>query len=227
MTDITGAQIIAKMEALGKAAKGYSESADGGTGPDYYDCSGLVQKTLTDLGVSGVPRTSEAQWTWAQQQGTAHNGMPSSPEVGDLIFANFGDEVSPGHVGIYAGNGQVYSAEDPSSGIQLSSLASWGSNVTGWASVPKTTYSPSDGGGGGQGVLGDLAGLGSVATSIGGLAKDFDNVSTAFSHLIDPTFWFRIGAFLVGLALLGAAVYTLVKASGINVPTPTIVPVPI
>ena len=149
------------------------------------------------------------------------------PEVGDLIFANFGNEVSPGHIGIYAGNGQVYSAEDPSSGIQLSSLASWGSNVVGWASVPKATYSPSDGGGGGQGILGDIAGIGQVGSAINDLAKDFSDVATAMSWLTNPSHWFRIGAFFVGIALLGAAVYTLVKASGVNVPTPTVVPIPI
>lgn len=219
---ITGSQIITKMESLGKAALGYSETTDGGVGPQYYDCSGLVQKTLTDLGVSGVPRTSEEQWAWVQKAGTAHTGMPSNPQVGDLIFANFAGEVSPGHIGIYAGNGQVYSAEDPASGIQLSSLSSWGSNVVGWATVPNSSETGSDAG---QGLnLSDLTGLGGVASSIGDLAKDFSDVATAAAWLTDKGHWFRIGAFFVGVILLGTAIFTFINSSGV---APTVVPVPV
>jgi Peptidase family M23 len=82
-------------------------------------------------------------------------------------------------------------------------------------------------GSGGGSLLGDVAGLTSIGSAISGMAKDFDNVSTAFSHLIDPGFWFRIAAFIVGTALLGLAIFVLVKGAGGDIPTPTVVPIPI
>ena len=224
---VSGSDIVTKMEALGKAALGYSESADGGVGPQYYDCSGLVQTTLTDLGISGVPRTSEEQWSWVQGAGTSHTGVPSASQLspGDLVFANFGDEVSPGHVGIYAGNGQVYSAEDPSSGIQLSSLASWGSNVTGWATVPSSSET-NTGGSTGDSLTGDLGALGTIATNIGDIGSSFADVAQVFTYLggsSSQQHWFRIGAFFAGIALLVLALMLITRAK----PEPIPVPIPL
>ena len=54
-----------------------------------------------------------------------------------LVFAQFpGDNASPGHVGIYVGNGQVLCAEDPAAGIGYSTLESWGSNIVGYGRAP-------------------------------------------------------------------------------------------
>lgn len=131
---ITGSQIISEAEKLGKAATGYSETADGGTGPQYYDCSGLVQQTLEKLGAQNVPRTSEEQWSWAKHI-TASQLQP-----GDLVFAQFpGDNASPGHVGIYVGGGQVYSAQDEALGIGNASLSSWSGNIVGYGKVPNSS----------------------------------------------------------------------------------------
>ena len=125
---VTGAQIVAEAEKLGAEAIGYEL---GGTGPQYYDCSGLVQAVLTSLGVPGVPRTSEEQYAWANPV----SGADLVP--GDLVFAQFpGDGTTPGHVGIYVGGGEVYSAQDPAAGIGLASLASWKGNIVGYGSYP-------------------------------------------------------------------------------------------
>ncbi|GAA5058612.1 NlpC/P60 family protein [Nocardia callitridis] len=71
----------------------------GATGPDQFDCSGLVQWAFKQVG-KDVPRTSEAQSTY---------GTPVAKEdmqAGDVVF--FYSEVS--HVGIYAGNGLMLHA---------------------------------------------------------------------------------------------------------------------
>ena len=51
----------------------------GGTGPDAFDCSGLVMMAYQAAGMN-IPRTSEAQWAWGPQ-------VPASQaEPGDLVF---------------------------------------------------------------------------------------------------------------------------------------------
>ncbi|MCP2299698.1 NlpC/P60 family protein [Nocardia amikacinitolerans] len=71
----------------------------GATGPDKFDCSGLVQWAFKQVG-KNVPRTSSAQ---------ASYGTPVSKEnmqPGDVVF--FYSDIS--HVGIYAGNGLMLHA---------------------------------------------------------------------------------------------------------------------
>jgi peptidoglycan DL-endopeptidase CwlO len=65
----------------------------GGTGPDVFDCSGLVMMAYRAAGV-GIARTSEAQW--------ATEPHVSSPQPGDLVFfaGADGTVTSPGHVGL-------------------------------------------------------------------------------------------------------------------------------
>ena len=77
----------------------------GGTGPDAFDCSGLVMMAYRAAGVL-VPRTSEAQWAWGPQ-------IPASQaEPGDLVFfaGADGTPTSPGHVGIVIGGGLMIEA---------------------------------------------------------------------------------------------------------------------
>jgi cell wall-associated NlpC family hydrolase len=104
----------------------------GGTSPSGFDCSGLVQYVLNELGVT-APRTSEEQYSWA----TPVSSADLAP--GDLVFAQFpGDNASPGHVGIYLGGGEVLSAEDPSLGVGTSTLASWAGNIVGYGAPPSS-----------------------------------------------------------------------------------------
>ena len=77
----------------------------GGTGPDSFDCSGLVMTAYRTAGVS-IPRTSEAQWTWGPQ-------VPANQvEPGDLVFfaGSDGTPTSPGHVGLVIGGGKMIEA---------------------------------------------------------------------------------------------------------------------
>jgi cell wall-associated NlpC family hydrolase len=52
----------------------------GGTGPDAYDCSGLVMQAYSAAGIS-IPRTSEEQWAWGPHVSTpSRETWCSSPE---------------------------------------------------------------------------------------------------------------------------------------------------
>jgi cell wall-associated NlpC family hydrolase len=67
------------------------------------DCSGLVQKTFGDLGIS-LPRTAAEQ----QQVGTPVASLADA-QPGDLLF--FGQPAY--HVAIYAGNNQIIESPEP------------------------------------------------------------------------------------------------------------------
>ncbi|MGO8961488.1 MAG: C40 family peptidase [Streptosporangiaceae bacterium] len=77
----------------------------GGTGPDSFDCSGLVMMAYRAAGID-LPRTSEQQW--------AHGPRISRSQVrpGDLVFfaGSDGTIKSPGHVGLVIGGGLMIEA---------------------------------------------------------------------------------------------------------------------
>lgn len=68
----------------------------GANGPDGFDCSGLTQEAFRSVGVE-LPRISDEQG----RAGTSVSAADAEP--GDLVHW-------PGHVGIYAGNGEVWHA---------------------------------------------------------------------------------------------------------------------
>ena len=77
----------------------------GGTGPDAFDCSGLVMQAYAAAGIA-IPRTSQQQWTWGPH-------VPASQaRPGDLVFfaGSDGTATAPGHVGLVIGNGQMIEA---------------------------------------------------------------------------------------------------------------------
>lgn len=95
-----GARIIAEAEKYIGVRYVY-----GGTSPSGFDCSGLVQYTLKNVGIS-VNRSSRDQYK---------NGVAvarSDLQAGDLVFFSKGGSIT--HVGIYAGNDKVI--HSPSAG---------------------------------------------------------------------------------------------------------------
>lgn len=80
----------------------------GATGPDRFDCSGLMVWAWAQAGVS-LPRTSHGQFT------NLRSVSRSELQPGDLVFAG-----SPRvhHVGMYIGNGQI--VHSPRSGYTVS-----------------------------------------------------------------------------------------------------------
>lgn len=87
----------------------------GGTAYKAWDCSGYVQWVYRKAGIQ-VPRTE--QW----MAGTS----TSRPQPGDLVVQNPDGPNHWGHVGIYAGNGMMYSALNPEVGTLLHPVA-WNS----------------------------------------------------------------------------------------------------
>ncbi|HET8931751.1 MAG TPA: NlpC/P60 family protein [Acidimicrobiales bacterium] len=72
----------------------------GGTGPNSYDCSGLMLRGFQAAGISSMPRVSQGQQVWA----TPIDAKDAQP--GDLVF--FGTPAY--HVGIYIGGGLMIDA---------------------------------------------------------------------------------------------------------------------
>lgn len=83
----------------------------GATGPNSFDCSGLVRAAFKNAGVD-LPRTTFQQIT----SGVAVS--KAELRLGDLVFAD------PGHVALYSGNGNVIEA--PHSGAVVREVAMWG-----------------------------------------------------------------------------------------------------
>jgi len=77
----------------------------GGTGPDSFDCSGLVMMAYRGAGVN-IARTSEQQWA------TEVRVPASQVQPGDLVFfvGADGTPTSPGHVGLVIGGGKMIEA---------------------------------------------------------------------------------------------------------------------
>lgn len=85
----------------------------GGTTPDGFDCSGLVQYCLNSLGIS-IDRVAEDQF---------NAGMPVSRDElqpGDLVFFEQNGYIH--HVGIYAGNNMMIHAPHTGDVVRYQSL---------------------------------------------------------------------------------------------------------
>jgi cell wall-associated NlpC family hydrolase len=80
----------------------------GGAAFKAWDCSGYVQWIYRQVGIN-LPRVE--QWKVGQRTETPHPG--------DLVVQNPQGPDNWGHVGIYAGNGMMYSALNPSAGTLL------------------------------------------------------------------------------------------------------------
>lgn len=86
----------------------------GGSGPDAFDCSGLVSYAYQQIGVA-VPRTA------AQQFAAATPVQRGELRPGDLVFFRLQSrEVS--HVGIYAGDGRFVHAPQRGGNVRMASL---------------------------------------------------------------------------------------------------------
>ncbi|MEU0298905.1 C40 family peptidase [Streptomyces sp. NPDC006175] len=85
----------------------------GGTGPNSWDCSGLVQAAFGSVGID-LPRVSQSQST-AGTQVSLDNLQP-----GDILY--WGGAGSAYHVGIYVGGGEFVGAQNSSTGVVQKSL---------------------------------------------------------------------------------------------------------
>ncbi|MEU6674780.1 transglycosylase family protein [Streptomyces sp. NPDC046925] len=108
---ISGTAAKAVAFALAQRGKPYIYGA---TGPNAYDCSGLVQAAWRAAGIS-IPRTSQAQLAGLTRV------SPSQVRPGDLVIYRGG-----GHVALYIGGGKIVEASKPGTPVRV---APW---RTGW-----------------------------------------------------------------------------------------------
>lgn len=162
----------------------------GATGPDRWDCSGLVMVSFGKAGVI-LPRTTGMM---------VNMGTPvaeSELRPGDLVFPNFH------HVQIYTGNGMIIEAAD--SGTQVREVKMWGfwraRRVVSGAQSLKLPPGVDIG-------LGTATG---VITGSGTVAADAIDQFAAFGGIIkwitDARNWLRIAEMTAGFALLIIAVF--------------------
>lgn len=83
----------------------------GATGPNAFDCSGLVQQAYKHAGIN-LPRTTQ------QMIFSGHRVSKKDLQIGDLVFPD------PGHVQLYSGNGNII--ESPHTGLNVREVKMWG-----------------------------------------------------------------------------------------------------
>src|SRR4051812_3635035 len=122
---------VAIRYALAQVGKPY---VWGATGPDSYDCSGLVQRSYAMAGVQ-LPRTSREQ---------ARVGTPVALAdllPGDLLFwaYNPADLATVHHVALYLGGGKIVQAPQPGEFVEVTSM--W---LSGYAGAVRVATGPAD-----------------------------------------------------------------------------------
>ncbi|WP_433501635.1 NlpC/P60 family protein [Sphaerimonospora sp. CA-214678] len=103
--DAVSGEVVQKIleYALAQRGKPYRW---GGTGPDAFDCSGIIYMAYRHAGLS-IPRTTFGQWPFGVRV------EPGSERPGDLVFFNAGPGTSidrPGHVGLVVAPGKMVEA---------------------------------------------------------------------------------------------------------------------
>lgn len=109
----TGQAIVAAAAAQSGKPYAYASS-----GPNAFDCSGLVKYVFAQFGIS-LPHNAHAQMGYGRPVSAAE----AAP--GDLIF--FLDGGYAYHVGIYAGGNKMYDAPNSGSTVGLHTI--WSSNI--------------------------------------------------------------------------------------------------
>ena len=136
---VGGAMSAAQLTAALKAAESRRglPYVWGAAGPSSFDCSGLVEWSFAQAGVS-MPRVA------ADQARTGPSVPVSQLQPGDLLFYHT-DPTDPGyisHVAIYLGNGWMIQAPQPGMNVEVVP-ASFGSQFAGAVRVyPRTAARP-------------------------------------------------------------------------------------
>ncbi|SRR6266536_613328 len=182
----------------------------GATGPDAYDCSGLVYAAYRHAGYSMQRTTYQQLADLRGTRFTSRSGVLLG--TGDLVFPD------PGHVGLYIGNGQV--VEAPHTGDHVKIIPLWSSWVARRFVEPGSVSHGAGPSGVGTGT-GKVTGTSNpitdqVANNTAELRKlltglDISNPNPA-AHM---NFWLRALIFALGALMILEALLRVVKGSGI------------
>lgn len=99
----------------------------GGTSPDGFDCSGLLQYVYKEMGID-LPRVSFQQANYGER-------VPlSKMKVGDLVaWDNSSRNNGADHIAMYIGNGQILEAARPGTNVRIRKLGkdegAWGVKI--------------------------------------------------------------------------------------------------
>ena len=120
----TSGSVVTGNSALGNKVANYAMSKQGcpyvwgATGPNRFDCSGLVIWSLKQAGisVSGRPTTKTMI---SMGQGVSKSNI----QTGDIIlFSNNGKASGVHHVGIYIGNNKMIHAPQPGEVVRIQKI---------------------------------------------------------------------------------------------------------
>ena len=101
----------------------------GHSGPDSFDCSGLVYYCLRNAGVN-IGRLNAAGYA-AYEQWTRVDSI-AELQIGDLMFFYNTDYSRISHVGVYIGNNRFIHASSSAGCVVISSVGTWCHTYFGW-----------------------------------------------------------------------------------------------
>lgn len=168
----------------------------GATGPDSYDCSGLIQTAYSKSGIS-IPRTTQAMLADPHLQ-TINAGQL---QPGDLIFP------STEHVQMYLGGGKV--VEAPRSGLNVRVV-----NV-GTIYAARRVTTPASGdysgyGGNSSSPIADTVPIGNTAINASDVSQAVGvGFTDAFADLLKPVLQWLTWMLLAGIGLASMSVAVL------------------
>lgn len=180
--------------ALSQVGKPY---VFGASGPNSYDCSGLVMAAYAHAGIV-LPHSTYLMVNMGTPVDAAHL-MP-----GDLVFPE------AGHVQMWLGGGKI--VEAPTTGIPVRVVPQWGGvwRARRVASQPGTGGSiptPSA-----NGVITTAAAtITPAGFSLTDVGSALSGIGKALGFIADPANWLRVAEFLAGIALVLFAIYELSK----------------
>jgi cell wall-associated NlpC family hydrolase len=107
--------------AITKLGTPYSYGAGG---PSAFDCSGFTRWAWAQMGVA-LPHNSGAQWAQVEHIDIA------DLQPGDLVFNWDAGERSPGHVGLYIGDGTMIHSPNGGSQVRFDPITWWTGSTLG------------------------------------------------------------------------------------------------
>lgn len=105
----------------------------GGSDPNGFDCSGLIQWTLKKTHDILIPRTTKLQsLKWSSLINLDLNQI----QVGDLIYFKTTQKNQISHVGVFSGNNEFIHAPNRSENVKISKLSNyWIKKFAGFVNV--------------------------------------------------------------------------------------------